>query len=129
MGRKKHTNRGYCFVNLSSHQRALEAWGVMLGHTWKRHRHRQRSSFHPGADSYLQQQRQKQPWRMHMATPGADAVITTASVSLAEIQGYEENLRSRELSFQRIPAVGQNVWSANPKLLVQSALAPNGMQS
>jgi len=37
-GRKRGVNRGYCFLNVSSHPLAIESWEVLESHMWKRHR-------------------------------------------------------------------------------------------
>jgi len=106
-GRSSNKNRGYCFVNFSSHQHALDGWGALLSHTWEKYRYQKHKHSHraPGPDL---------PWQFSNTTMAAttdlDGIPRTSSVRWAEIQGHDENLRLRVQSLQHKPGVSRNVW-------------------
>jgi len=93
-GRKRSTNRGYCFVNFSSHMLALRGWNLLQSHVWKLHQPKSRS-LQCGAALHMPQQPH----------------LPAASVRWAQIQGYDENMRSRASALARTPAIERNVWT------------------
>jgi len=120
-GRKRGVNRGYCFLNVSSHPLAIESWEVLESHMWKRHRARKPQQ--PG--QLWQQQQQQQQQQLHEELPlpsqsecawqvaGEKEALTCqrAQVRWAKIQGLEENLRSRTHALTRCQGIRRNVWT------------------